>query len=375
MKLVFTGGGSGGHFYPIIAVIEKLRKSIKEHKLLDPKIYYMATDAYDPHTLFEQGIEFREVPAGKRRIYFSISNLFDIFKTIRGVMSALFQLFSIYPDVVFGKGGFSSFPTLFAAKILRIPVIIHESDSVPGRVNQWAGKFAQKIAVSYPEAAKYFEEGKVAFTGNPVREEIKDSLKTGAYEFLKMESSLPTLLFMGGSQGSEKINDALLGTLGTLVEKYQIIHQTGKYNYKDVQNAADVILTKSPFKNRYRAFDYLNDLSMRMSAGVADLVISRAGSTIFEIAGWGIPSIIIPIAESNGNHQVENAFNYARTGACIVLEEHNLAPHILASEIEKVMSDKNKLDTMAKKAKEFSKPDAAQKIANEILALALQHEK
>ena len=201
MKILLTGGGTGGHFYPIIAVAKAIRTISKEERLLDPTLYYMAPTQYDKRALFENGIIFEQSYAGKLRRYFSLKNFTDLFKTGIGVISALISVWRIYPDVVFGKGGYVSFPVLFAAKILGIPVIIHESDSHPGRVNLWAGKFAKRIAVSYKTAASYFPAERVAFTGNPVRKDIVEAIHEGAKEYLKLEDPVPTILILGGSQG------------------------------------------------------------------------------------------------------------------------------------------------------------------------------
>ena len=160
MKIILTGGGSGGHFYPIIAVAQELNELAKENRILRPELFYMSTEDYNEGLLYENGIIFKKVSTGKIRRHLSVSNIvknfFDLFKTFFGALGALVTVFNIYPDVVFGKGGYASFPTIFAARILRIPVIIHESDSAPGRVNKWAGHFAKRVAVSFPEAAKYF---------------------------------------------------------------------------------------------------------------------------------------------------------------------------------------------------------------------------
>src|ERR1035437_2820610 len=149
MKILFTGGGTGGHFYPIMGVVQAINKVIKDQHLLPPDLYYMAPMPYDARALFENNIIYRPISAGKIRRYFSILNFFDLFKTAWGVFKATYAVYKLYPDVVFGKGGYASFPVLFAAKFLRIPVIIHESDSKPGRVNAWAAKFARRIAISY----------------------------------------------------------------------------------------------------------------------------------------------------------------------------------------------------------------------------------
>src|SRR5262249_39536744 len=159
--------------------------------------------------------------------------------------------------------------------------------------------------------------------------------REGVYEFLGLKRELPVILILGGSLGSQAINDAVLGALPKLLQKYQVVHQTGEANIKDVEGRAKVVMGTSPLLERYKPFPYLNDLAMRMSAGAAALVISRAGSTIFEIASWGLPSIIIPIPEPVSHDQVKNAFAYARAGACAVIEQNNLTPGLLTSEVER----------------------------------------
>lgn len=376
MKIVFTAGGTGGHFYPIIAVAEEVLRIARERKLIKPRIYYIASHPYDARLLYENEITFRKSSAGKLRQYFSIRNFFDFFKTIKGTLQSLLQLFIVYPDVVFSKGGYDSVPTVFAARILRIPIFIHESDAIPGRANLWASKFAYRIAISYPEAAEYFaKKDRLAYVGNPVRRAVAIPAHHGAYEFLKLDSGIPTILILGGSQGAQRINDLILTALPELIDKYQIIHQTGQKNIKDIEAEAAVILEKSEYKERYKVFGYLNDLALRMSAGIADLIISRAGSgSIFEIAAWEKPSIIIPIPESISRDQRKNAFSYARSGAAVVLEEENIAPHVLISEINRLMENHSLREQMSKEAARFKKPDAAAKIAEELIAVALEHE-
>ena len=376
MKIVFTGGGTGGHFYPIIAVAQKVNKIIAEEKIVGVKLYYISDNPYDKQALYENDLIYEQVNAGKMRTYFSIKNFFDVFKMFFGVIGAIIKLFSIYPDVVFGKGGYASFPTLFAARILNIPVIIHESDSAPGRVNKWAGHFAKRIAVSFEEAGEFFPAKNIAWTGQPIRTEIEHPAEHNkALEYFKLESNLPTIFVIGGSQGAELINNTVLDALPRLLEKYQIIHQTGVRNFKTVNGQAEVILANSKNKSRYIPIDFLNPLQVKMAAGAATMVISRAGSTLFEIASWGLPSILVPFKESNADHSQKNAFNYARAGACSVIEEGNMKANILISEIEKIIENKKNLEHMSKCAETFSKPEAATKIARELINMALSHEK
>src|SRR3989304_203774 len=375
MKVVFTGGGTGGHFYPIIAIIERLNELLEREKFIDVEIYYLADNPYDERILFENGVRFKKLTAGKLRRYFSFLNVIDLFKTIFGVIRAIGALYVLYPDVVVGKGGYASFPTLIAARILRIPVIIHESDSVPGRANIIASKFARRIAVSYPEAAEFFPKEKTAFTGNPIRRAVAIPMREGAHDILKLDSTVPIILILGGSQGAAIINDAIMQAAPRLTEKYQIIHQVGVKNLDAMQNMAEVVMGKSQYRDRYKMYGYLNEITLRTSAGVASLVISRAGSTIFEIAAWGIPSIIFPITDSNGDHQRKNAYAYARAGGCIVIEEANLTTNLIASEIEGLMTDASLREKMSISAKSFAKNDAAEKIAEEILLVLKEHAK
>jgi UDP-N-acetylglucosamine--N-acetylmuramyl-(pentapeptide) pyrophosphoryl-undecaprenol N-acetylglucosamine transferase len=316
---------------------------------------------------------YRKISAGKRRLYPSILNFIDLFKTGWGVVTSIWKVFSIFPDVIFSKGGYASFPVLMAGKLLRIPVIIHESDTVPGRVSLWASHFAKKIAVSYPEAAEHFPKNKVAYTGNPIRNELMQPLKSGAHEFLKLSRDMPTILILGGSLGAQIINDSVIDILPELLKDYQVIHQTGKANYRDAVSRTDAVLDEA-LKSRYKPFEYLNVLSLRMAAGAADIVISRAGSAIFEIAAWQIPAIIIPISITNGDHQRKNAYAYARRGACSVIEEGNLTPHVMLSEVKRILSDATVKESMKRAAGEFVRKDAARTIAKEILSIALKHE-
>lgn len=375
MRILFTGGGSGGHFYPIIAVVEELEKITAERKLVPPMLFFASDSAYKPKLLAKHAIRFEKITTGKMRRYFSPLNVLDFFKTAWGVLRAFFVIFHLYPDIIFGKGGYASFPAVLAGKLLHIPVFIHESDSVPGRVNKWAGNFADRIAVSYPEASRFFQKqaSRVAWTGNPVRSTIRKTPPEAVHKLLKLDAGSPVMLVLGGSQGAEMINNLILESLVKILPTVQIIHQTGDKNFETVKQRASIILGDSPLKERYKIFDYLEDDTLAMAAGGADIVVSRAGSAIFEIASWGLPSIIIPISDSNGNHQRLNAFNYAKTGAAVVIEEENISPTIFSNELYRLVGNKELMKTMGERALAFYKPDAGRKIAEEILKIGLNH--
>lgn len=377
MKIVFTGGGTGGHFYPLIAVAEAVGEIVSERHLVAPKLYYFGPDAYDEDALFRNNITYIRIDAGKLRRYFSFQNFIDIFHTIFGFFDALYELFRIYPDVIISKGGFGSVPVTLAAALIGIPVIIHESDAKPGRANLLAARFAYRIGVAFDSAAHAFPEkaqSKVALIGIPVRREVAKIEREGARQELGLDA-VPTVLILGGSSGSRRINETVLGALAELVSFANVIHQTGKNEYETVKSTASAVLAGVDHAARYHAFPFLNSESMRRAAGAADVVVSRAGaSAVAELSLWQRPGILIPIPESVSHDQRTNAYAYARTGAAVVLEEENLTPHVLASEIHRIVSDKAVAAEMAAKGAAFMPGDAARIIAEEAVRIALVHE-
>ncbi len=375
MKILFTGGGTGGHFYPIVAVAEAINDEVRERRLLEPQLFYAAPDPYDREVLLANNMTWVPTAAGKMRNYTSILNFFDYFKTAWGIMHAIFRVFFLYPDVVFSTGGYAAFPTLVAARLFKIPVVILNSDVDPGRVSKWAAKFAKKVAVAFAEGAQYFPKDKVAHTGNPIRKAALVPAREGGHEFLHLKKELPVILVTGGSQGSQTVNDAVIDALPQLLKEFQIVHQTGRANFTETVGRARVAVPDSATLEAYKPYDYLNDLATRMVAGAASLVISRAGAgNIFETATWGIPAILIPIPEPISHDQTKNAFAYARAGGASVIEQNNLTPGLLISEIHRILDSEQIKHHMQSSARNFARPDAAKLIANALLDIALSHE-
>jgi UDP-N-acetylglucosamine--N-acetylmuramyl-(pentapeptide) pyrophosphoryl-undecaprenol N-acetylglucosamine transferase len=378
MTIVFTGGATGGHFYPFIAISEALADLVREERLIPPKLYFLAPSPFDEKALFENGISFVRVPAGRMRRYVSLANLFSPFITLIGVCRALVTLFHLYPDVVISKGGFGSVPTVIAAWILRIPIIVHESDSKPGRANLFAARFATKIAISFDSSLEFFPakyRSKIARTGIPIRKALMRLEGEGARQYLGLETGVPTLFIIGGSLGAQKINETVLSALTELVTFANIIHQTGQAHVTEVESVGKVVLSTSEHSARYHPLGYLDEISMQRAAGIADLIISRAGaSAIAEIGLWKKPSILIPIPEAVSHDQRTNAYSYAETGAAIVLEEGNLTPHVLASETKRLLTDAPLRQKMSSAAEGFTNTDAARVLAREALTIALSHE-
>lgn len=367
MKIVLTGAG-GGHFYPLIAVAERIRKEAFIQKFIQPEIYFFSDKPYDEQALFELDCKFVETPAGKIRLYPSLENITDIFKTIKGCILTLLKMYSMYPDVVFAKGGYASFPTLFAARILSIPVVVHESDTVPGRTTKWAGKFATRVALSYPEAASFYPSNKVALTGQPVRDLL---LPPAGYEKKYIKKDRPVILVFGGSQGSQVINNAVLEALPTLLNTYDVVHQAGKENLAEVSEVAKHLLAHHEYKDRYFVDGFLD---VGLFYPKVDIVITRAGSSMFEMALWRIPMIVVPIPETISRDQKSNAYAMASHGVATVLEENNLGSNLLISVVNKILTNEDEYNAMIKNAHLFEDSrDAATTIAREILRICLSH--
>lgn len=377
MKIALTGGGTGGHFYPLIAIAEAIETIASQKRLVEPQLYYFGPAPFDPLALAEHDIEHRHVGAASVRKDGQTSP-FGFLRAFFAIFGAFPQVFSVYPDVIFSTGGYAAFPTLYCARILRIPVVIYDADAKPGRVSLWSSKFARWIAIAHPDAAKAFPEkykAKMARTGHPIRREIETPAHEGGHEFLKLSPQFPTIFVMGGSQGARSINEAVLDALPTLLQKYNVVHQTGVNNLAEVSGIASVSLHDLPFEDRYRPFGLLNALALKMTAGITSIILARAGSgTIFELASWGIPAILVPIPLDVSHDQTENAFSYARSGGAIVIEQHNLTPHVLVAEIERLMNDASLREKMIAAAKEYARPEASRKLAQILLETAIAHE-
>ncbi|MCA9365474.1 UDP-N-acetylglucosamine--N-acetylmuramyl-(pentapeptide) pyrophosphoryl-undecaprenol N-acetylglucosamine transferase [Candidatus Kaiserbacteria bacterium] len=369
MRIALVGGGTGGHFYPLIAVVEAIKKE-------DPNVdfYYIGPNAYRKDILDEYNINFVKCPAGKLRLYSSIQNTLDLFRVIGGVLVAWYKLYILMPDVIFSKGGYTSVPVLMMARFYRIPVVIHESDSVPGRANKMAKKFAKYIAISYKESLDYFPKEKTALTGIPIREDLINPSAEDPFTTLGIPNDMPLIYITGGSSGAERINDVVLQTLPDLLSNYRVFHQTGVDNEESVRVAVKTLIQDDTMLDRYYIKGELDVNTVSAILRAASLVISRAGSTtLHEISIHGKPSIIIPIPESISRDQRTNAYAYTKTGAGLILEESNLTRNLLVEQINTIMTNADKYKTMSQIALQFAHKDAAQKLTQILLKTGRDH--
>ncbi|MBI2035537.1 MAG: UDP-N-acetylglucosamine--N-acetylmuramyl-(pentapeptide) pyrophosphoryl-undecaprenol N-acetylglucosamine transferase [Candidatus Liptonbacteria bacterium] len=373
LRILFTGGGTGGHIYPLIAVARELKIAAVSENLKVKSFYLGACGDYK-ETLGGEGITVMKVAGGKFRNYRSILNFFDIFRVIYAFFQSLVKLYFLMPDVIFSEGGPGALPVVIAGRFYRIPVIIHDANAIPGKTSLISARYASRIGISFESAAGYFNRTNIALTGNPIRSGLVENMpsKEFAKTSLGWNGAIPVLLVLGGSQGATRINDFIFENLDFLIRDFQIYHQVGRANYDETINQVGFLLDNftAEEKSRYRPVAYFEtDEEMRKAYAASDLIIARAGAgTIFEIAAAHKPSILIPLPE--GADQKANAYAFADSGAAIVILQENLTPNILISQVKKILGDKAQAETMIKAAAQFSKPEAGRMLAEEILRLA-----
>lgn len=368
MKILFTGGGTVGHISPIIAIIREIKNKYPEEKF---KFFYIGPkDKFVLELLKKEDVFVRTIFAGKIRRYFSFLNIIDLFlKLPIGIIQAFYHIYVISPDLIFSKGGYGSVPVVLMGRLFFTPVFVHESDVHPGISNQIASRFALEVFTAFPiKENTYFPPEKIISVGNPIRKEITEGTVKKAKEIFNLVGDKPVILILGGSQGAQKINNNILVIIEDLLKTFEVIHQTGKDNFNQIKKETDFLINED-LRKYYHPIGFLSDVEIASAYKVSNLIISRAGAaTIFEIASVGKPSILIPLTNSANMHQFKNAYTFSKTGASIVVEEENFSPYFFLEKIKILFNDKEELEKMGKKAKDFSNIDATSVIAGYIVS-------
>ncbi|MBU2028566.1 undecaprenyldiphospho-muramoylpentapeptide beta-N-acetylglucosaminyltransferase [Patescibacteria group bacterium] len=365
LRIVLTGGGTGGHLLPLLTVAKKIKEKNPEVEFL----FLGPAGKMEKELMAKEGISLKKITCGKMRRYFSWLNFSDFCKVPVGIVQSLWHLLVYLPDAIFSKGGYASLPVVLAGWAYRIPTMIHESDSVPGAANSLLGKFSRSIAVSYPQAESYFPPSQVVLTGNPLPEDINQGNAQKAREKFSLSEFKKVIFVLGGSQGSQIINRKILEILPELLPKYQVIHQTGELHIENIKKRAGELGIKIGRDGYYPIAQYANE-DLKDILKVADLVISRSGAnSLSEIAANEKPAIFIPLLDSANNHQKMNAYSLAKVGACVVLEENNLGQNIFLKNINELMENRELRQKLSQAIRAFYHPDAASRIAEEVLKI------
>jgi UDP-N-acetylglucosamine--N-acetylmuramyl-(pentapeptide) pyrophosphoryl-undecaprenol N-acetylglucosamine transferase len=366
MKIILTGGGTGGHLFPLLAVARELKR-IKGPEL--ELLFLGPINRFSKIILEENGIKTSGIMAGKWRRYSSFQNIVDIFKFPIGLVQSLYNVWKFMPDAVLAKGGYGSVPPTIAARIYLIPILTHESDAVPGYANRFLAKISDKIAVSFPSAEKYFKADKTVLVGNPIRSEITAGNLEEAQRIFGLKIDKPVLLVLGGSQGSKLINERIIEILPQILEFSQVIHQIGEGNLEAVKKQVATWGIKIGYAD-YHPYEFIGP-ELIHAYRAAELVISRAGaSTVTEIAATKKPSILVPLGTSANNHQLFNAYAAASVGGALVIKEENFKGNILISKIEELINNQREREEMGQKIFGFYNPKAATALAESLIGLS-----
>ena len=375
MKIVVCGGGTAGHIVPALAVIDALRASNSNVQIL----YIGSGSALETQLLKERDLKYKSVSAGKFRRYrrgwkaeitdvkTASQNFVDAVKLSKGYIQSRSILRKFKPDVVFTKGGYVTVPVGLAAAHKKIPPIIHESDAILGLSTKILAKHATSIATGFPTEvfSNLSYRSKIVFCGNPVRKELLSNNPVRAKKTFNFKSNKPIVLLFAGSLGAMALNEVVFENLELILRNYNFIHHTGSQGIEQARIAKHQL--PSNLADNYQPYDFLGE-ELSDALFLADVVIGRAGAnSIAEFAAHSKALIVVPSPYSANNHQQKNAEVLMRYGAARILQQNQLTPVRLCSEIERIVSDTKAKKYLQQSLHEFWVPDSAERIVKLIL--------
>lgn len=367
MKIIVSGGGTGGHIYPALTLIDAIK-----NKRPDAEFLYVGTEkGLEADIVPKAGINFTalKLEGGLER-RFTLENISRAANAILSVKRASSIVKQFKPNVVVGTGGYVCGPILLAASLMKVPTLIQEQNAVAGVTNKILSRFVNKIAVGTKDALKNFPASKTTYTGNPIRRAVLDAKKIDGLKEFNFTDDKPIVLISGGSRGARSINDAMIDVLKSAAEKKsaQFLHVTGKGEFDSVtEKLRDAGLKLDELEN-IKVVPYLYNMPRAMA--MADLAIFRAGATgLAELTARGVPAILIPYPYAAENHQEFNARALVDAGAARMILNKDLTAEILSAQLDELLSSPEKLKSMAAASLSLGKPNAADEIADLILEL------
>lgn len=367
MRVLITGGGTGGHINPALAIAQKVRNENPSNEIL----YVGTKNGLESELVPKSGFDFKHVTAKYLRRKISFENVKTLFASIKGVMEAAKIIKEFKPDIVVGTGGYVCGPVVLAASLKKVPTMIHEQNVFPGITNKMLSKVVDVIGISFAEAEKYFPKEarkKLVLVGNPVRKDILTADRRKSRTKLNLRPDVILIYSFGGSGGQISLNEAIID----VIKKYngqrniKLIHVTGKKLHENFLE--DIKKEKITLENNIEILDYMYDAATALSA--SDIVIGSAGAiTIAEITVIGVPSILIPKTYTAENHQEYNARALEKEGAAKVILEKDLDGNKLIKEIEEIIENKNMLKTMSLNSKRLGNIDVENKIYEAMVKL------
>ena len=355
MRILLTGGGTGGHIYPALSMI----KAIKE-KYPDSTFLYIGTpDGLESKIVPDAGVDFKSLSVSGIRRSLSLENFKTLYQFVTSIGKAKKYIKEWQPDIVIGTGGYVCAPVVYAAAKLKVKTVIHEQNSLPGVTNKFLARYVDKVLICFHEARKYFKADKVVLTGNPRATEVAKTLKVGKVA-LSLNQHKKTVLISGGSRGARPINDAFT----SMVKKYeqsdfQVVFVTGTVHYESICQQIENV---HELKN-VKVMPFIADMPKFLVS--IDLFVGRSGATFLsEITALGVASILIPSPYVAENHQEFNARSVTDHGGGTLILESELTAEVLYDEITRLLNDEEKLASMRDITKKLGIPDASTRILN-----------
>ncbi|GGE66280.1 undecaprenyldiphospho-muramoylpentapeptide beta-N-acetylglucosaminyltransferase [Priestia taiwanensis] len=361
MKVLVSGGGTGGHIYPALALIREIKKHNDQAEFL-----YIGTEkGLENDIVRKADIPFKsiEITGFKRKL--SFENVKTVMRFFKGVSDSKKYIKEFKPDVVIGTGGYVCGPVVYAAAKLGIPTIVHEQNSVPGVTNKFLSRYVDKVAICFEQAATFFPTEKVVLTGNPRASEVLHHDGIKGKESVGLHPTKKAVLVVGGSRGARAINEAVLEILGEIGNKdYELLYVTGEVHYDSVME--EVKKSGNPSNVVIKPFVY----NMPEVLAGMDLVVARAGATtLAELTALGKASILIPSPYVTNNHQEKNASSLKENGAALVRKEQELTGASLLQDMDNILLQDDVLEKMKQASEELGIQDAAMRLYKEMQAL------
>jgi len=367
MKIIVSGGGTGGHIYPALTIIRTIQAQRPDAEFL-----YVGTHAgLEADIIPKEHLPFATVDIQGFRRQLTLDNLRRAGRALVGVGKAMRIVRDFHPDVAVGTGGYVCGPILLAASLAHVPTLIQEQNVVPGITNKILARFVSKIAVGMPEAMRHFPAAKVVDTGNPIRQEVMTAERAAGAAAFGFDPQKMTVLISGGSRGARAINRAMVPIIAEAVKhpEVQMLLVTGKAEYDDILARIRDTGTDLTSVHHIKVMPYL--YNMPQAQAMADLAIFRAGATgLAELTARGIPAILVPYPYAAENHQEHNAQALVDAGAARMILNRDLTAQSLGSVLTELLSQPDKLQQMAAASRKLGRPQAAQTIADMVLALA-----
>lgn len=354
MRILVTGGGTGGHIYPALAFIRYVQKIQPDSEFL-----YVGTHrGLENKIVPETGISFKTIKIQGFKRKLSLDNIKTVQLFLESIKRSKEILREFKPDIVIGTGGYVSGSVVYAAARMKIPTIVHEQNSVPGITNKFLSRFVDRVGICFPDAAQYFPENKTVLVGNPRAQEVVTSGKSEVLEQYGLLPEVPTVLIFGGSQGALKINQAVIQALPKFSQKeYQILYASGDRYYNEISDRFDI----EKISRNLSLQPYIKNMTDVMAN--VDLLIGRAGATsIAELTALGLPAILIPSPYVTNDHQTKNAQSLVNAGAVKMIRDGELTGETLVEAVDEIMGDSDRRLAMADASRKEGIPDAAERL-------------